>query len=187
MFFTILQSEILNDWLRPSLGMKRLNPIENFAKNILRFLIGCFDLIPRGVNDLKCLSFLKNKSWRCGGCDFKLPFFLGLFCCNRTAIPRLPFIVSSQFIQGGPWQEYFEPKSFYVLQFRSLFYFAMAWIPHFFVKKKDVSLFVILWYITWIETLPASNGAFNSQNYLYHTQPDSLSVEYQALQPVTHF
>ena len=37
--------------------MKRFNPIENFAKNILRFLIGCFDLIPRGVNDLKCLSF----------------------------------------------------------------------------------------------------------------------------------
>lgn len=40
--------------------MKRLNPIENFAKNISRFLIGCFDLIPRGANDLKCLSF-KNK------------------------------------------------------------------------------------------------------------------------------
>ena len=101
MFFTILQSEILKDWLRPSLRMKRLNPIENFAKNISRFLIGCFDLIPRGANDLKCLSF-KNKPWRCGGCDFKLLFFLGLFCCNRTAIPRLPFIVSSQFIPRRP-------------------------------------------------------------------------------------
>ena len=140
MFFTILQSEILNDWLRPSLGMKRLNPIENFAKNILRFLIGCFDLIPRGVNDLKCLSF-KNKLWRCGGCDFKLIFFLDLFFCSRTVIPRLPFIVSSQFIQGGPWQEYFEPKGFYALQFCSLFYFAMAWIPHFLLhKKKSVRL-----------------------------------------------
>ena len=57
MFFTILQSEILKDWLRPSLRMKRLNPIENFAKNISRFLIGCFDLIPRGANDLKVLVF----------------------------------------------------------------------------------------------------------------------------------
>ena len=139
MFFTILQSEILNDWLRPFLGMKRLNPIENFAKNILRFLIGCFDLIPRGVNDLKCLSF-KNKLWRCGGCDFKLLFFLDLFCCSRTVIPRLPFIVSSQFIQGGPWQEYFERRSFYALQFCSLFYFAMAWIPHFFLHKRSQSV-----------------------------------------------
>ena len=51
------QSEILKDWLRLSLGMKRLNPTENFAKTISRFLIGCFDWIPRGANDLKCLSF----------------------------------------------------------------------------------------------------------------------------------
>ena len=122
--------------------MKRLNPIENFAKNISRFLIGCFDLIPRGANDLKCLSF-KNKLRQCGGCDFRLLFFLHLFCRNRTAIPRLPFIVSSLFIQVGPRQEYFTPKSFWVLQFCSLFYFAMAWIPHFFCYinlKKSVRL-----------------------------------------------
>ena len=138
MFLTILRSEILKDWLRPSLGIKRLNPIENFAKNISRFLIGCFDLIPRGANDLKCLSF-KNKSWRCGGCDFKLLSFLDLFCCTRTTIPRLPFIVSSQFIQGGPWQEYFEPKSFYVLQFRSLF--TLLWREfHIFLLNKKTSV-----------------------------------------------
>ena len=89
---------------------------------------------------LKCLSF-KNKPWRCGGCDFKLLFFLDLFCCNRTAIPRLPFVVSSQFIQGGPWQEYFEPKSFYALQFGP--FFTLPWRefhPFLLHKKKSVRL-----------------------------------------------
>ena len=91
------QSEILKDCLRPSLGMKRLNPIENFAESVSRFLIGCFDLIPRGANDLKCLSF-KNKLWQCGGCDFKLLF--PLIFSAVTEQPYQDFL--SSFLPSSP-------------------------------------------------------------------------------------
>ena len=120
--------------------MKRLNPIENFAKNISRFLIGCFDLIPRGANDLKCLSF-KNKPWRCGGCDFKLLFFLGLFCCNRTAIPRLPssFLPSSS--KEAPDKNSSSQRAFMFCSF--VLFFTLLWREfHTFLlhKKKSVRL-----------------------------------------------
>ena len=172
MFFTILQSEILNDWLRPSLGMKRLNPIENFAKNILRFLIGCFDLIPRGVNDLKCLSF-KNKLWRCGGCYFKLLFSRDLFCCNRTAIPRLPLSVFSFHAKKRKNSSNLRSvKELLCSVVLFPFSFAKAWDPRFFIQFAFRNILREL--KPYLHPLVHST-LLHPQFSTYHTQPESIS------------